>query len=145
MTGKPAMRVVSDTMRLETGPEMQVVDVTGDVASRLEASGLRDGIATLFVQGSTAAVTTVEYEPGLVHDLATAFEKIAPRRGEYRHDERWGDGNGHAHVRASLLGPSLTVPFAGGKLALGAWQQIVFVDFDPPPRSRELAVQFLGQ
>ncbi|MCU0722342.1 MAG: secondary thiamine-phosphate synthase enzyme YjbQ [Planctomycetes bacterium] len=139
------VRVINDKIRLSTGPEMQVVDVTGQVEGLLAKSGLSDGTVTLFVQGSTAGITTVEFEPGLVHDLEAAFERIAPRRADYAHDARWGDGNGHAHVRASLIGPSLTVPFSGGKMALGTWQQVVFVDFDPPPRTREIAVQFMGQ
>jgi secondary thiamine-phosphate synthase enzyme len=138
------VRVVSERIHVDTGPEMQVVDITPQVDALLQKSGLADGTVTVFVQGSTAGVTTVEHEPGLVRDLEAAFEKIAPRRAEYGHDARWGDGNGHAHVRASVLGPSLTVPFSGGRMALGTWQQIVFVDFDPPPRSREIAVQFVG-
>jgi len=137
-------RVQTETLRLKTGREMQIVDITGEVAGRLASSGLRDGTVTVFVPGATGGITTVEYEPGLVGDIEEAFEKVAPRRAEYGHDARWGDGNGHAHVRASLLGPSLTVPFSGARLTLGTWQQIIFVDFDPPARSREIVLQFMG-
>ena len=99
----------------------------------------------MFVRGATAALTTVEYESGLVSDLKEAFEKWAPRRGEYAHNLRWSDGNGFSHVRASLLGPSLTIPFTGGRLTLGTWQQVIFVDFDNRPRSREIVAQIIGE
>jgi secondary thiamine-phosphate synthase enzyme len=109
-------------------------------------SGLQRGVVTVFVVGSTAAVTTVEYEPGLVEDdLAAAFERLAPKDIDYAHNERWGDGNGYAHVRASLIGPSLAVPFVEGKLVCGTWQQIVLVDFDNRPRSRRVVVQMVGE
>ncbi len=137
-------RVVTDTIRLKTGREMQIEDITGKVEERLKASKLSDGTVTVFVPGATGAVTTVEYEPGLVSDLEEAFEKVAPRHQEYGHNARWGDGNGHAHVRASLLGPGLTVPFSAGQMILGTWQQIIFVDFDPPARAREIVLQFMG-
>ena len=106
---------------------------------------MKSGILTVFVPGATAGVTTIEYEPGLVHDLKEAFEKIAPRRGEYMHNARWGDGNGFSHVRASFLGPALTVPFGDKGLTLGTWQQIVLVDFDNRPRTREVIFQFIGE
>ncbi|MHC4598360.1 MAG: secondary thiamine-phosphate synthase enzyme YjbQ [Planctomycetota bacterium] len=138
------IQVKTETIRLKTGREMQIVDITPQVQHQLEGSGLVEGNVTVFVPGATGGLSTVEYEPGLVADLETAFEKVAPRHGEYGHDARWGDGNGHAHVRASLLGPSLTVPFTGARLTLGTWQQIIFVDFDPPARSREIVLQFMG-
>ncbi|MHC5037175.1 MAG: secondary thiamine-phosphate synthase enzyme YjbQ [Planctomycetota bacterium] len=138
-------RVHTETLALNTKKEMQVVDITGEVVERLEASGVQDGTVTVFVPGATGGITTVEYEPGLVQDLETAFEKVAPRHGAYGHDARWGDGNGHAHIRASLLGPSLTVPVADRRLVLGTWQQIIFVDFDPPARSRKIVLQFMGE
>jgi secondary thiamine-phosphate synthase enzyme len=122
----------------------EILDVTPEVAEAVRASGIADGIATVFVTGSTAALTTLEFEPGLVHDLRAAFERLYPRDMEYRHHERWGDDNGHSHVRASMLGPSLVVPVSGGKLTLGTWQQIVLVDFDTRPRSREFLVQVMG-
>ncbi|HLE68942.1 MAG TPA: secondary thiamine-phosphate synthase enzyme YjbQ [Vicinamibacteria bacterium] len=122
----------------------EVLDVTGEVAEAVRGSGIANGIATVFVTGSTAALTTLEFEPGLVHDLNAAFERLYPREMEYRHHERWGDDNGHSHVRASMLGPSLVVPVSGGELALGRWQQIVLVDFDTRPRAREFLVQVMG-
>jgi len=122
----------------------EVLDVTGEVAEAVRGSGIANGIATVFVTGSTAALTTLEFEPGLVHDLNAAFERLYPREMEYRHHERWGDDNGHSHVRASMLGPSLVVPVSGGELALGTWQQIVLVDFDTRPRAREFLVQVMG-
>ena len=137
-------QVKTETLRLKTDREMQIVDLTARVQEKLAASGLEAGTVTAFVPGATGGLSTVEYEPGLVGDLETAFEKVAPRRGEYGHDARWGDGNGHAHVRATLLGPSLTVPFTGARLTLGTWQQIIFVDFDPPARTREIVLQFMG-
>jgi secondary thiamine-phosphate synthase enzyme len=122
----------------------EVLDVTGEVAQAVRGSGIANGIAAVFVTGSTAALTTLEFEPGLVHDLNAAFERLYPREMEYRHHERWGDDNGHSHVRASMLGPSLVVPVSGGQLALGTWQQIVLVDFDTRPRAREFLVQVMG-
>jgi secondary thiamine-phosphate synthase enzyme len=122
-----------------------VLDLTGEVSEAVRGSGIAEGIATVFVTGSTAALTTIEFEPGLVHDLQAAFERLYPRGMEYRHHERWGDDNGHSHVRASMLGPSLVVPVSGGELALGTWQQIVLVDFDTRGRDREFLVQTLGE
>ena len=121
-----------------------MVDITGEVSSAVKESGLKSGLACIFTPGSTCAVTTTEYEPGLLRDIPEALEKLAPRNKDYRHDERWGDGNGHSHVRASLLGPSITIPFEGGKLSLGTWQQIVFVELDTRPRSREVIVKVVG-
>lgn len=122
----------------------EVLDVTGEVAEAVRGSGIANGIATVFVTGSTAALTTLEFEPGLVHDLNAAFERLYPREMEYRHHERWGDDNGASHVRASLLGPSLSVPFVQGELCLGAWQQIILIDFDTRPRTRDYLIQILG-
>jgi secondary thiamine-phosphate synthase enzyme len=133
------------TIRTRTGSDMQMVDITGDVQARVDASGLSDGIVTIFVPGSTGGVSTIEYEPGLRRDLPEFFDRIAPRGVRYHHDDTWHDGNGHAHLRATLLGPSLTVPFSAGKLTLGTWQQIIFVDFDVPARTRELIVQVMGE
>jgi secondary thiamine-phosphate synthase enzyme len=123
----------------------EVLDVTGDVGAAVRSSGVANGIATIFVTGSTAALTTLEFEPGLVHDLQAAFERLYPREMEYRHHERWGDDNGHSHVRASMLGPSLVIPVSEGELTLGEWQQIVLVDFDTRPRTREFVVQTIGE
>jgi secondary thiamine-phosphate synthase enzyme len=122
-----------------------VIDITGDTAVAVKASGLHSGIAVIFVPGATGAVTTLECEPGLVHDIKTALSRMAPKNIEYAHDRKWGDGNGHSHIRASMIGPSLTVPFAGGKLLLGTWQQIVFLEMDNRPRKRRIIVQILGE
>jgi len=137
--------IVTGQFHLRTQGNGEVHDVTGEVADAVRTSGLNDGIATVFVQGSTGAVSTVEYEPGLVADLRDYFDRAVPPDIPYQHDRRWHDGNGHSHVRATLLGPSLTVPFVQGRLTLGTWQQIVFVDFDVRPRNRTLVVQAMGE
>jgi secondary thiamine-phosphate synthase enzyme len=120
------------------------VDITGEVSRAVMTSGISSGIATIFVVGSTAAVTTIEFESGVISDLDRALEKIAPRRGEYQHHFRWGDDNGSAHVRAGLVGPSLTVPFRDRALLLGTWQQIALLEFDTRPRTRQCVVQIIG-
>lgn len=122
-----------------------MIDVTAHVASLLAKHKLKEGQATIFVSGSTASVTTTEYEPGLVRDIPVAMERVAPQGIRYHHDDTWHDGNGHSHVRAAMLGPSLTVPFSKGELLLGTWQQIVLIDFDTHPRKRNLIVQFIGR
>jgi secondary thiamine-phosphate synthase enzyme len=122
-----------------------VVDITGEVRKAVSSSELDDGIVTVFVPGSTAGVTTIEFEGGAVEDLKEAVERIAPRDIDYAHNARWGDGNGFSHVRSALLGPSITVPFKKKKLLLGTWQQIVLVDFDNRPRTREIVVQAVGE
>ncbi len=119
-------------------------DITDQVAASIEESDLITGVATVFVPGSTAGVTTIEFEPGAVADLKAAFERMAPQGIRYAHNDRWGDGNGFSHVRAALLGPSVTVPFVDGKLVLGTWQQIVLVDFDNRPRKRRVVIQVMG-
>jgi secondary thiamine-phosphate synthase enzyme len=139
------MKIISEKIRVSTKGHTDVVDITGAVASLLDKHKLNAGNATVFVSGSTAGVTTVEYEPGLVKDLPEAFEKIAPTGKSYHHDATWGDNNGYAHVRASLLGPSLTVPFSNGDLQLGTWQQVVLIDFDDRPRDRMIVVQLVGE
>ncbi len=130
---------------LQTKGHTDIVDITPQVQGAVVESGLRSGTVTIFVSGSTAGVTTVEYESGLVADLQAAFERLAPEGLEYRHDLRWGDGNGYAHVRASLLGASLVVPVAEGRLLLGTWQQIVVIDFDNRPRRREVVLHIMGE
>jgi len=132
-------------VRVETRGDSQILDLTPEVQSVVARHGFREGQALVFVPGSTAGVTTIEYEPGLLEDLPAAFERLAPQGLRYRHDETWHDGNGHSHVRASLLGPSLLVPFEDGRLLLGTWQQIVLVDFDNRPRRREIVVQLQGE
>ena len=137
--------VITKTIKMNTKGETDIIDITSSVGSLLKKSGAKEGTATIFVVGATGGITTVEYEPGLVSDLKDAFEKLAPRKGSYAHNEKWGDGNGFSHVRASLLGPSLTVPFSKGELTLGRWQQIIFIDFDNRPRSREIVVKIIGE
>lgn len=131
-------------IKLDSNGELDVHDITGPVADIVRRAGIREGQVTVFVPGSTAAVTTIEYESGAVSDLKAAIERIAPRNMEYDHDKRWGDGNGYSHVRAALLGPDLHFPVIDGTLALGTWQQIVLVDCDNRPRRRELVVSVIG-
>jgi secondary thiamine-phosphate synthase enzyme len=132
-------------IELHTRGHCDVKDVTRAVQDALAKSAMREGQATVFVAGSTAGVTTVEFEPGLVKDLAEFFQKIIPEGPEYHHHKTWGDDNGSSHVRAALLKPSLTIPFTAGQLLLGTWQQIVVVDFDTRARSRRVIVQFIGE
>jgi secondary thiamine-phosphate synthase enzyme len=130
---------------LETHGEGQVVDLTAEVAGAVRESGMASGLATVFVHGSTAAVTTIEFELGVLEDLARALNVIAPRDVPYAHDRAWGDGNGRSHVRAALVGPSLSVPFRDGRLLLGTWQQIVLLELDTrPSRSRRVTVTLTG-
>ena len=128
-----------------TEAEMDAVDVTKDVADLLADLPVTNGIVTVFCPGSTGALTTMEFEPGLVKDMQELFEKLAPRDHYYHHEERWHDNNGHSHVRASLIGASVTIPFREKRLMLGTWQQIVFYDFDVRARERELIVQIMGE
>lgn len=122
-----------------------IIDITPKIEEQLRAEKIENGLATLFVSGSTAALTTIEYEPGLVQDLKEVLEKLIPSDRRYHHDDRWGDDNGFSHLRASLFGPSLQVPIAQGRLLLGTWQQIVLLDFDNRPRTREILIQFMGE
>jgi secondary thiamine-phosphate synthase enzyme len=137
--------VKTHSHEIETRGQGDGHDITGAVADAIHKSGIQDGIVTAFVVGSTAAITTIEFEPGAVSDLNRLFEELAPRDGEYRHHLRWGDDNGSSHVRAALLGPSLTVPFVKGELVLGTWQQIMLVEFDTRGRRREIVVQIVGE
>lgn len=139
------MAVVTKSIKLKSKGETDIIDITERVSDCVAGSRLKDGTVTVFVPGSTAGLTTIEYEPGLLKDLPHCFEIIAPRGGEYHHNLRWQDGNGFSHVRAAVLGPSLTVPFSNKKMHLGTWQQIVLIDFDNRPRSRELIVQIVGE
>ena len=132
-------------IKLKTEAGDEIVDITGRVQDIVSKSRVSDGLACVFVIGSTAAVTTVEHEPGLVNDLLEAMDRLYPKDIDYEHHKRWGDGNGHSHVRASLVGPSLTVPIREGRLLLGTWQQIVFMELDNKPRTREIAVQIVGE
>jgi len=139
------MTIVTKQIQLRTKGELDIVDITALVDGEIGSTGLKNGIVVVFVPGSTGAVTTIEYEPGLLEDLPKALEEMAPRNRPYAHDRRWHDGNGHSHVRASILGPSLTIPFKDGHLILGTWQQIVFVELDIRSRSRRLILQVLGE
>ncbi|TKJ41235.1 secondary thiamine-phosphate synthase enzyme [candidate division LCP-89 bacterium B3_LCP] len=139
------MPIITDTIELNTGGHTEIHDITGQAQDVVNRNGMREGSLLLFVPGSTGGLTTVEYEPGLLKDLPEFFEKLAPSDRTYHHDATWGDGNGHSHVRASLLGPSLTVPFSGGRLTLGTWQQIIFIDFDNKSRNRSLVAQLNGE
>lgn len=138
------MSTESGTISLRTAAKDEIIDVTERVQAIVSKTKVKNGLACVFVAGSTAAVTTVEHEPGLVSDLHAAMDRLYPKGMDYGHHQRWGDGNGHSHVRASLVGPSLTVPVADGRLTLGTWQQIVFMEFDNKPRTRELVVQVVG-
>jgi len=138
------MPTYSGIIQLETQGEPDIVNITKQVKVHVEKSKIQSGLITVFCTGSTAAVTTIEYEPGLLKDLPTAMERFAPKDAVYEHHLRWQDGNGHSHVRAAIIGPSLTIPILEGKMPLGTWQQIAFLDLDVRPRSRQLIVQAVG-
>jgi len=138
--------VKTHELNIKTNGNCEVVNITDQVAAAVAKSGMADGTVTVFNVGSTAGITTTEFEPGLVnYDLKTAFEKLAPQNARYEHEETWHDDNGHSHVRASLLGPSLTVPVVAGRLTLGTWQQIILIDFDTRPRTRTVICQMVGE
>ena len=138
--------VQTDTIQVKTRGDCQVINITDQVVRVVDRSNITQGIVTLFNVGSTAGITTTEFEPGLAdHDLEAAFERLAPRSARYEHEETWHDDNGHSHVRASLLGPSLTVPIRDGKLTLGTWQQIILIEFDTRPRQRTVVCQIMGE
>jgi secondary thiamine-phosphate synthase enzyme len=138
--------VKTETIKVKTKGNCDVVNITEQVSEVVAQSDMREGTVTVFNVGSTAGITTTEYEPGLVnYDIETAFEKIAPEHARYEHEETWHDDNGHAHVRAALLGPSLSVPVVDGRLTLGTWQQIILVDFDTRPRTRTVICQMVGE
>ncbi|UCD13602.1 MAG: YjbQ family protein [Thermoplasmatales archaeon] len=139
------MGVYYDEITIQTNGETDMVNLTDDIQSTISKSKLKEGIACIFVGGSTGTVTTIEYEPGLIKDLPRALEKIAPKGIHYDHHETWHDDNGHSHVRASIMGPSLTVPIRKGRVLHGTWQQIVFVELDTGPRTRKIAVQIVGE
>ncbi len=136
--------VITEQISLHTKGECDIIDITSLVQQPLSGAGVKDGIVTVFITGSTAGVTTIENEPGLISDFKEMWERVVPRNMEYRHDRAWGEGNGYSHVRASLLGASLVIPFNDKKLSLGTWQQLVVVDFDNRPRSRQVLLQITG-
>jgi secondary thiamine-phosphate synthase enzyme len=139
------MKIVTDSLPVKSKGNSEIIDLTAGAGERLNRSNLKDGVITFFVPGSTAAITIIEFEPGLRRDLPEALEIIAPSGSRYHHDDTWGDGNGSAHVRAAFLGPSLTVPFRDGRLLLGTWQQVVLVDCDNRPRQREILLQMMDE
>jgi secondary thiamine-phosphate synthase enzyme len=139
------MTVESQELRFRTHREGEILDITNKTQSIVESSKMRNGVATLFVPGSTGALTTIEFEPGLLADFPLALERLAPKDAPYEHENSWHDGNGHSHVRASMIGPDLSVPFLDKKLALGTWQQIVFLELDVRPRDRTVIVQLVGE
>ncbi len=132
------MAIITSAVQLSTRGDADIIDITGEIRRAVKESGLGDGVVTVFCPSSTSALTTIEYESGAVSDLKRLFDEIVPPDRHYAHNARWGDGNGHSHVRAALLGPSLSVPFVSGGLTLGTWQQIIYVDFDNRSRRREL-------
>ena len=137
--------IYTDIISLSTKGFGDTQDITASVAAILEASAIQNGLITVMCQGSTGTITTIEFEPGVIEDLKEALEKIAPAGKTYQHDKAWGDGNGFSHVRAALMKPSLTIPLVQGKMTLGTWQQIVFIDFDNRPRRRKIVVQIMGE
>ncbi|HSG16756.1 MAG TPA: secondary thiamine-phosphate synthase enzyme YjbQ [Anaerolineae bacterium] len=139
------MPILTETIELNTSGDADIRDITRQVAAAIAGSGLRDGTVTIFCPSATSALTTLEYESGCIGDLRRLFDEIIDPARHYAHNARWGDGNGHSHVRAALLGPSLTVPFVSSQLTLGTWQQIIYVDFDNRARQRRLVVQIIGE
>ena len=139
------MSIFYEEIKIETNGEVDIIDITRDIQNIVQKSKIKNGIACIFVPGSTGSVTTIEYEPGLMKDLPRALQKIAPKEEHYDHHETWHDDNGHSHVRSSLMGPGITVPIKNGKTMHGTWQQIVFVELDTSPRNRDIIVQIVGE
>jgi len=139
------LTVKTKQLSIHTKGEGDILDITSAVAEAVVETKLKNGIVTVFVPGSTGALTTIEYEPGLLKDFPNLLERIAPKNLAYEHEKRWHDGNGHSHVRASLIGPGLTVPFSNGRLTLGTWQQIIFMELDVRSRARNLILQIMGE
>jgi secondary thiamine-phosphate synthase enzyme len=139
------MSVITRTITVSSNGENDMIDITRQIEDVIKATMLQDGIVAIFLSGSTAAVTTIEYEPGLKKDFPKMLARIAPSEIEYEHDNKWHDGNGHSHVRASLIGPGLTVPFKNKGLMLGTWQQIVLLEMDTRPRNRKIVLQIIGE
>lgn len=139
------MAIVTKNIQIKSRGEDDVIDITKPTLKAIKESNLKNGIVTIFISGSTAAITTIEYEPGLRNDFPKMLNRIIPRDIEYEHDKTWNDGNGHSHVRASLVGPSLTIPFKDGTLMLGIWQQVVLLEMDTRQRERQLVLQIIGE
>ena len=139
------MTIITKSIKIQSKGESDIIDLNDMVSKKITESGISNGIVTVFVAGSTGALTTIEYEPGLLKDFPDMLSRIAPNEINYEHEERWHDGNGRSHVKASLVGPSLTIPFKDGSLLLGTWQQIVFVELDTRGRSRNIILQIIGE
>jgi secondary thiamine-phosphate synthase enzyme len=139
------MAVASRNIHIKTSRENDIIDITEQTSRAVKESKMKNGIVTVFVSGSTAAITTLEYEPGLKTDFPNMLSRVAPKGIEYEHDKTWHDGNGHSHVRASSIGPSLTIPFREGQMMLGSWQQIVLIEMDAKPRERRVILQMMGE
>jgi secondary thiamine-phosphate synthase enzyme len=139
------MRIFTSKFTEKTAGFCDIVDITARITEQIEQAKIRQGLASVFVSGSTAAVTTIEHEPGLIEDLKEFVEKLIPSNRKYHHDDRWGDDNGFSHLRASLFGPSVSIPIENGRPLLGTWQQVILLDFDNRPRTREITVQLIGE
>jgi secondary thiamine-phosphate synthase enzyme len=139
------MKTESKKIQISSRGEDDIIDITEQISNVIKESNIEDGIVTVFVSGSTAAITTIEYEPGLSHDFPEMLSRTVPKHIQYKHDDTWHDGNGHSHVRASLVGPSLVVPIIDGNLTLGTWQQIVLLEMDTRPRNRNVILQIMGE
>jgi len=139
------MKVVSNKIQISSSGEDDIINITEQISNAIKESKISNGLVTVFVSGSTAAITTIEYEPGLKSDFPEMFSRIVPKDIEYKHDDTWHDGNGHSHVRASLIGPSLVVPISNGNLTLGTWQQIVLLEMDTKSRNRNVILQIMGE
>jgi len=139
------MTIITKSIKIQSKGESDIIDLNDMISEKITESGISNGIVTVFVAGSTGALTTIEYEPGLLKDFPDMLSRIAPNEINYEHEERWHDGNGRSHVKASLIGPSLTIPFKDGGLLLGTWQQIVFVELDTRGRSRNIILQIIGE
>ena len=139
------MAVLTKRIQIKSKGEMDIIDITDKTSQAIKESKIKNGLVTVFVSGSTAAVTTIEYEPGLRYDFPEMLSRVAPKEIEYKHDNTWHDGNGHSHVRASLIGPSLTIPIVEGNMSLGTWLQIVLLEMDTRPRDRNLILQLIGE
>ena len=139
------MTVLTKVIQIKSKGEMDIINITNQAMAAIGESNIKNGIITVFVSGSTAAVTTIEYEPGLIYDFPEMLSRVAPKDIQYKHDNTWHDGNGHSHVRASLLGPSLTIPIVEGNMSLGTWQQLILLELDTRARNRNVILQLIGE
>ncbi len=139
------MTVLTKIIQIQSKGEMDIINITNQASAAIDESNIENGIITVFVSGSTAAVTTIEYEPGLMYDFPEMLSRVAPKDIQYKHDNTWHDGNGHSHVRASLIGPSLTIPIVEGNMSLGTWQQLVLLELDTRARNRNIILQLIGE